>query len=141
MKDIGATCLFAGYTLDHDGDCYRMYNPQTNRVIVTRDIVWMQRMFYQGSTPPHADENLNEEGPMFVLDGAAATTLEIEDDELPTSSDELVLVGDVLGSGFATTNGLYLPVYTTYFNLNNNLKPQFTFNDTSSNDQVLSFTK
>ena len=65
--------MFVGYALDHDGDCYRMYNPQTNRVVVTRGIICMRRMIYQGPTPPHPDENLNEEGLMFVLDGFVAT--------------------------------------------------------------------
>ena len=35
LNNRGATCIFLGYALDHDGYCYRMWNPTTNRVIVT----------------------------------------------------------------------------------------------------------
>ena len=30
--------IFVGYDLDHSGDVYRMYNPQTKKVILSRDI-------------------------------------------------------------------------------------------------------
>ena len=33
-------CIMIGYAGDHAGDTYRMYNPTTNRVIMTRDIKW-----------------------------------------------------------------------------------------------------
>ena len=39
--------MFIGYALDHEGDCYRMWNPKTNRVHETRDVVWLKRMYYE----------------------------------------------------------------------------------------------
>ncbi len=38
--------VFVGYADGHAGNCYRMYNPVTSRVSVTRDIIWMGRMYF-----------------------------------------------------------------------------------------------
>ena len=46
VSDRGVQCMFIGYALDHDGDCYRMWNPVTDGVHVSRDIIWLRRMFY-----------------------------------------------------------------------------------------------
>jgi hypothetical protein len=36
--------MFVGYALDHAGDCYRMWEPQTGRVHESRDIIWLKQM-------------------------------------------------------------------------------------------------
>jgi hypothetical protein len=46
LADRGVICIFIGYTKDHDGDCYRMWDPITSGVHTTRDIIWLRRMFY-----------------------------------------------------------------------------------------------
>ena len=38
--------MFVGYALQHAGDCYRMYNPKTKKIMISRDIKWMNEMFY-----------------------------------------------------------------------------------------------
>jgi hypothetical protein len=38
--------MFIGYAMDHDGNCYRMWNPTTDGVHVTCNIIWIWRMFY-----------------------------------------------------------------------------------------------
>ena len=35
------------YALNHTGDLYRMWNKYTNGVHVTRDVIWMKRMYYE----------------------------------------------------------------------------------------------
>jgi len=42
----GEPMVFVGYADDHQDDCYRMWNPTTGRVVETRDIIWLCRMFY-----------------------------------------------------------------------------------------------
>jgi hypothetical protein len=32
IADRGIQCMFVGYSEDHDGDCYEMWYPQTNRI-------------------------------------------------------------------------------------------------------------
>jgi hypothetical protein len=46
LCDCGLNCMFVGYSMDHYGDVYYMWNPKTNGVHVTRDIVWLKHMFY-----------------------------------------------------------------------------------------------
>ena len=52
-----------GYALDHAGDVYRMYNPATNQAHVTRDVIWLKRMYYEKM--PIALEMVL--GPQFIL--------------------------------------------------------------------------
>ena len=42
----GITMVFVGYADEHAGNCYRMYNLVTSRVSVTRDIIWLGRMYF-----------------------------------------------------------------------------------------------
>jgi hypothetical protein len=46
LADRGVHCMFIGYTDDHDGDVYRMWNPKTERVHITRDAIWMKQMMF-----------------------------------------------------------------------------------------------
>ncbi len=64
LADRGVQCMFVGYALDHPGDCYRMWNPETKRVHETRDVIWLRRMFY--TTP--AKENDIVTGPVNIVD-------------------------------------------------------------------------
>ena len=46
--------MFVGYATDHAGDCYRMWDPNTNRVHAARDVVWLKPMcFRQPQTSEH----------------------------------------------------------------------------------------
>ena len=45
--DRGVTMMFIGYANNHDGDCFRMFNPVTNGVSETLDVIWLRRMFYE----------------------------------------------------------------------------------------------
>ena len=47
MSDRGTVCLLVGYAVDHDGDCYEMWDPVLGSVHVTRDVVWLKKMYYQ----------------------------------------------------------------------------------------------
>eukprot|EP00956_Cyclotella_meneghiniana_P024442 scaffold49051_cov20-Cyclotella_meneghiniana.AAC.1 len=43
--DRGVVTMFVGYS-GRESDSYRLWNPETNRVIVTRDVTFLGRMFY-----------------------------------------------------------------------------------------------
>ena len=47
MANKGLTCVFVGYAIDHAEGVYRMWNPTTGRIHVSRDVVWLKRMYYQ----------------------------------------------------------------------------------------------
>jgi hypothetical protein len=46
LRDHGYNCMFVGYVMGHAGDVYYIWNPKTNGVHVTWDIVWLKHMFY-----------------------------------------------------------------------------------------------
>jgi hypothetical protein len=48
--DRGITVMFVGYTLDRTQDTYRFYNKTTNCIIVSRDAIWLNKMYF---TPQH----------------------------------------------------------------------------------------
>ena len=43
--------MLVGYEQDHASDCYQMWYPETNKVIVTRDVIWLRRMFFSYKKP------------------------------------------------------------------------------------------
>ncbi len=44
VLDQGVTMMFIGYDNYHSGNCYRMYNLVTSRVVITCDAIWLGRM-------------------------------------------------------------------------------------------------
>lgn len=44
--DRGTAMMMVGYA-DREHDSKRMWNPKTNRTVVTRDIIWMKRMMFE----------------------------------------------------------------------------------------------
>ena len=71
-------CVFVGYADDHAGDTYRMYNPETGKVILSRDIKWADW---------HGSSDLAPSLKMFADDMA----VEVDD--------------DVIGENWAVTSG------------------------------------
>lgn len=56
MGEKGIPMMFVGYS-DRESDSYRMWNPKTNRVVVTRDVIWLKRYFFlQPDTPFQVEE-------------------------------------------------------------------------------------
>jgi hypothetical protein len=45
--DKGVQCIFVGYSDDHAGDCYLMWDPKTKRTHSSRDVIWLRRMYYE----------------------------------------------------------------------------------------------
>jgi hypothetical protein len=43
--------MFVGYSLDYTADCYEMWDPATSRVHQTRDVIWLNRMYYNRVEP------------------------------------------------------------------------------------------
>ena len=84
----GKIRLFVGYSTQHAGDVYRLLNPKTSRVICSRDVKWIDKMwaaFYKikmidrasGHVDPNKDFQLEEEEDQDVEEEES----EPEDDE------------------------------------------------------------
>jgi hypothetical protein len=41
--------MFVGYCLNHAGDKFRMWDPDTKRVHLSQDIVWTGKMYFGNS--------------------------------------------------------------------------------------------
>jgi hypothetical protein len=39
--------MFVGYVSNYEGECYRMRNQKTKKVSKTRDVVFLNRMFFK----------------------------------------------------------------------------------------------
>ncbi len=37
-------CVMVGYAENHAEDCYRLYNPETQKIIISRDIIWNENI-------------------------------------------------------------------------------------------------
>jgi hypothetical protein len=51
IADRGTQSVLIGHSKDHDADCYEMWYPKTNRVYTTRDVMWLNRMYYPAEEP------------------------------------------------------------------------------------------
>jgi len=47
IENRGYICMFVGYPDDHAADTLRMWDPRSRRVHVTRDIKWLNRMYFE----------------------------------------------------------------------------------------------
>ena len=61
LADRGVQCMMVGYALQHTGDTYRMWDPNTNRIHTTRDIIWLKRMFYPKIIRPEVSTGVDNE--------------------------------------------------------------------------------
>ena len=64
LDDRDKTCIWLGYAKDHATGTYRVYNPKTNKVSLTRDVTFLR-------------ESHND----WVEEKEPATTIEIEEDD------------------------------------------------------------
>ena len=79
LKDKGVHGMFVGYATEHSGDIFRMYDPKTNCIRVSRDVIWLKRMYFE--QPPTARE-MTIEPIMFDI------VREGEQQPLPEEMDE-----------------------------------------------------
>jgi hypothetical protein len=54
--------MYMGYASNHEGDCYRMWNPNTKKVSKTCDVVFLNRMFFRTpAMPVHKKQDTDDE--------------------------------------------------------------------------------
>ena len=52
LANKGVQSMFVRYTVNHAEDVFGMYDPLTNSVYVTRDIIWLKWMFQETKHTP-----------------------------------------------------------------------------------------
>jgi hypothetical protein len=45
LKDKGTVVMFLGYAKDHSGDVYRFLKMGTKRVVLSRDVIWLNKLY------------------------------------------------------------------------------------------------
>ena len=78
-------CVMIGYSDDHAGDTYRMFKPDTKKIVDTRDVKWAK---WHGLT--RATANATDNLPLFLTDGFGID--EAPDDPEPTVTPPTFLV-------------------------------------------------
>jgi hypothetical protein len=46
LKNRGTPCMSVGYTVHYENDVYRMINLDTNSIIQSCDIIWLNEVYY-----------------------------------------------------------------------------------------------
>ena len=53
LANRGELCIFVGYSDGHSNHTYRMLNLRTHKILISRDVIWMNRLFGDDEeTPP-----------------------------------------------------------------------------------------
>ena len=55
VGDRGIMCMFVGYCDHHDAGVFCMWNLKTNRILVTRYVIWLKKILFP---PENPDTNL-----------------------------------------------------------------------------------
>ena len=82
LGDRGKKCMFLGYSHTHAGNVYRMLDINTKKVILSRDIIWMNKLYgkdttYKGKlleefvqdTQDNEEKNESLKDPVIQLEG------------------------------------------------------------------------
>jgi hypothetical protein len=79
IADRGIQCMMVGYSTNHTGDCYDMWDPSTGGIHQTRDIIWLRRMYFP---PIEAVPELAPSGGDIIVDtNLERSTLEVGEGE------------------------------------------------------------
>ena len=63
VGDRGVTMMMVGYADNHEGNCYRMFNPLRNSIVESQDVTWLRHMYY-----PRPDTDLTGQDPLVVIE-------------------------------------------------------------------------
>ena len=92
LEDRGFICIFVGYTENHAGDVYRLYNPTTKQVILSRDVIWHNKIYDQhlhceSSKDIKHNDDKNFELEMEQPEGLPLIVEQTQDKERPKLSE------------------------------------------------------
>ena len=105
LQDHGIHCILVGYAENHLEGCHQMYDPATQRVHQSRNVVWLHRMFYKkcnnnselitinvsvGNWQNHGDGDLRfvEAGEGVIEDQSISVNQEEENNPVPINNEE-----------------------------------------------------
>jgi hypothetical protein len=83
VKNKGVTMMFVGYPDNHSADTFNMWDPTTQRTHKTRDVIFLNRMYYAPSPDIRAGE-----GPTGNSFEALSSNEDDEDNEAEDNADD-----------------------------------------------------
>ena len=110
--DQGEAMMLVGYPFNREVDSMRMWNPYTNRVIISRDVLWPKHMFYVASKiseplkledDAQADGAVDEDEASVSDDGTDTVSENGDEDE--SSNRESIAGGTVTNDATVTSIG------------------------------------
>ena len=54
--------MMVGYATDHKGNCYKMLNIETNQILLSRDVQWLNRMYFHNNTDEEDEDIIVNHG-------------------------------------------------------------------------------
>jgi Reverse transcriptase (RNA-dependent DNA polymerase) len=57
-KGRGVTCMMVGYSQEHPSGTYRMFDPLTKGIHITRDVTWLRRTFFHPTSVLEVGEGI-----------------------------------------------------------------------------------
>ena len=100
MQERGEVVMMVGYALNHGSGTYRVYNPKTNRIVLSRDVVWGE------FKPKKLETSLD----VFSVDDSASQELgESSNDSSTISSEEVsvINISDNDSTSSSSSDGSY----------------------------------
>ena len=101
LQDKGTTCMMAGYSGRHDAGTYRMYDAKTSRILISKDIRWLKRMYFKkaskvGKGDKYGSETaeLSDASTTSNTDHEDETSEEEEKEAEPDNDEEAVAEGE-----------------------------------------------
>ena len=68
LTNKGETMMFVGMNMTHEQDCYRFLNPKTQKIIMSRDVIWLNKTKEPKTVVPNDDEDDNDDEPVIISD-------------------------------------------------------------------------
>ena len=81
----GKKCLFVCYSTDHANDCYVMYDPRTRAIIHSRDVLWLDGMYFSPKTTPGVPITI--QGIQSPADEGSVSSETVYDSEISSTDD------------------------------------------------------
>ena len=87
--DKGIAMMFVGYPVNQEADSVRIWNPITNGVVTTRDVIWLKRMFFERKADKEVF-TLDDDGKKIKVEATdeEQSAEEKEDDDVPELLDD-----------------------------------------------------
>jgi hypothetical protein len=83
LEDRGQICMFVGYPDDHAADTLRMWDPRSRRVHVTRNIKWLNRMYFEN---PNMESDVRNSPGLIFGEGTTDNKNYVEDENCEDNS-------------------------------------------------------